>query len=49
MLGFIESRHGAPSLSGGNEHTASTAAKFQRLPSLSAEVDVEVDIAPRIV
>jgi len=49
MLGFIESRHGTPGLSGGNEHTASTAAQFERFSGLPAEIDIEVYVAPRIV
>ena len=49
LLGFIESRHGAPGLGGGNEHTASTAAQFERFSSLRAKIDIEVYVSARVV
>src|SRR6516225_7132623 len=49
LLGFIESGHGTPGLGGGNEHTASTAAQFERLSSLPAEIDIEAYVSPRVV
>ena len=49
MLGFIESGYGAPSRDGGDEHAARTTAEFERLSRLSAEIDIEVRVEPRIV
>jgi hypothetical protein len=49
MSRFIESRHVTPGQGGRNEHAAGAAAHFERLSSLSAEIEVELYISPQVV